>query len=94
MKILKRILLILLLLGFIEILLASLLNDHQHLIEPDPDCLICLVSQTSVSINHHKTVVFNPDIIFYLSEDSFLEPCSHQYFANFSSRAPPFLAPL
>ena len=94
MRIFKRILLILLIFGFIEIQFASLLDDPQHLIEPDPDCLICLVSQTSVYINHNTTVVIFPDIIIYLSEGSFLEPCSHQYFANFSSRAPPFLAPL
>jgi hypothetical protein len=93
MRILKQILLILLIIGFVEIQFASLLDDPQHLIEPNPDCFICLVSQTSGYINHHTTIALYPDIIIYLAEKSFLEPYSHQYFANFSSRAPPFLTP-
>ena len=92
MKIVKRILLLLLIIGFTGIQLASFIDDPQHHSEPDPDCFFCMVSQTSVCINHIIAIDFTPDVIIYLTENIFLEPCSHQYHTNFSTRAPPFLS--
>lgn len=94
MKIVKQILLVLLIIGFSGIQLALYIDDPQHLIEPDPNCPICIASNTSLYINHQVTIEYTPDIIIYLSENSFLEPCSHQYFTNLSTRAPPFISVL
>jgi len=92
MIILKRIILILLLIGFSGIQLASLIDDPQHLLEPDPNCPICMASQTSLCINHHITIEFTPDIIIYLTENVFFVLFPHIYYTNLSTRAPPFIS--
>lgn len=94
MKIVKQIFLVLLIIGFSGIQFASLIDDPQHHAEPDPDCFFCMVSQTSVCINHIITIDFTPDIIVYLTENIFLEPCYPQYLTNFVTRAPPILSAL
>jgi hypothetical protein len=90
MQVIKRTLLFFLIIGFSGIQFVSLIDDVHHLTEPDPDCFFCMVSQTSVCINHSINIDFTPNIITYLIEYSYLEPYSHNNSGNISTRAPPF----
>ena len=90
MQLFKRTLFFLLFIGITGIQFVSLIDDIHHLSEPDPDCFFCMVSQTSVCVNNSVAIDFTPDIISYIIENSFEEPYSHHYFANLSTRAPPF----
>ena len=42
---------LLLITGFIGIQFASVIDDPEHLIQPDPDCPICLAAQSPIFIN-------------------------------------------
>ena len=66
MQLIKRTLLFLLILGFTGIQFVSFIDDPQHHSEPDPDCFFCMVSQTSVCINHAVTIDFTPDLFISL----------------------------
>ena len=75
--------------GFIGIQFASLLDDPQHLLEPDPDCPICLAAKTEVYVNPHISISFTPDVILYLVENTLLDQEIENYFSILSIRAPP-----
>ena len=89
MQLLKRTILILLIVAISGIQFVSLIDDPHHFFEPDPDCFFCMVSQTSVYIHHIITLEFTPNVVIYVTEYNFVEPYSHQYFTNLSTRAPP-----
>jgi hypothetical protein len=91
MQLLKRTIFVVLIIAFSGIQFASFIDDPHHFFEPDPDCFLCMVSQTSVYIHHIITLEFTPDVIIYVSENILIEPYSHQYFTNLSTRAPPLL---
>jgi hypothetical protein len=91
MQLLKRIILVVLIVAFLGIQFVSLIDDPHHFFEPDPDCFFCMVSQTSVYIHHIITLEFSPNVIIYITENKFIEPYSHQYFTNLSTRAPPIV---
>ena len=68
MKCINRTFLYIAFVGFIGIQFASILDDPQHLVEPDPDCPICLAAKTQVYLTPRISVSFTPDIIYYLIE--------------------------
>jgi len=80
---------LILILGFCGIQFASLIDDPSHLAEPDPDCLICIASNTPAYLHIDTPVNFNLDIIYYIVENSPLEPITFNYKSNLSIRAPP-----
>jgi len=75
--------------GFIGIQFASLIDDPCHIAEPDPDCVICIASNTPAYLHMATAITFNLDVIFYLIEKSPLEPNIFNYISNISIRAPP-----
>ena len=75
--------------GFISIQFASIIDDPQHLVEPDPDCPICLAAKTQVCIDPDITISFTPDIILYLVENILYHPEKENYLSTLSIRAPP-----
>jgi hypothetical protein len=77
------------LVGFIGIQFATVIDDPQHLVEPDPNCPICLASKTEVCSNPHISIIFTPDIILYLVESKPLDQEIENYFSIKSIRAPP-----
>jgi len=91
MQLYKKIILLLLILGFSGIQFVSFIDDPQHQAEPDPDCFFCMVSQTSICVDHSVNIDFTPDIISYIIEYAYQDPYSHHHFSNISTRAPPFI---
>jgi len=89
MKILLKTIYLLTVAGLIGIQLATIIDDPDHIAEPDPNCPICIAANTPVCIDTDITISFNPDIIFYLIETSSNNPYSEYYYLNLSIRAPP-----
>ena len=78
------------LIGFVGIQFAPLLDDPQHLVEPDPNCPICLAYKTEFCTNPHTSISFKPIIIHYLIEKVPSEPEKVNYSSILSIRAPPY----
>ena len=89
MKILLKTIYLLTIAGLIGIQLATIIDDPDHIAEPDPNCPICIASQTRACIDPDISISFTPDIIFYLIETSAYNPYSEYYYSNLSIRAPP-----
>jgi hypothetical protein len=89
MKYITQVYLYISLVGFIGIQFATVLDDPQHLVEPDPDCPICVAAKTEVYVNPHISISFTPDIILFLVEDTLLDQGIENYFSILSIRAPP-----
>ncbi len=89
MKCITVVFLYIALVGFIGIQFATVLDDPQHLVEPDPDCPICLAAKTEVYVNPHISISFTPDVILYLVENTPLDQEIENYFSIISIRAPP-----
>jgi len=89
MKYLSKALLFFIFLGFIGILLAVLIDDPDHLIEPDPDCPICLAAKTQICITPQISLSFIPNVIHFLNERSPFHHYKDHYFSTLSIRAPP-----
>lgn len=81
--------LILVVFGFIGIQFASLIDDPCHIAEPDPDCAICIASNTPAYLHLVTPTSFTLDILFYLVEKNPLEPYLFKYVSHISIRAPP-----
>ena len=89
MKISKHAVLLLIIVGFISIQLAAFLDEPQHLLEPDPDCPICLAVQSPVCLNLDISINFTPDIILYLADNTVVNPKTSFFLTVLSIRAPP-----
>ena len=75
--------------GFISIQFATVIDDPEHLLEPDPDCPICLAAKTQVCITPQIPIGFTPNIIHHLVEKSPFNEEKENYLSNLSIRAPP-----
>lgn len=78
-----------LILGFVGIQLATIIDDPSHIAEPDPDCPICIAAQTSAYLDINTSFNFTLDFLLFLNENSALEPHTHNYISLISIRAPP-----
>jgi hypothetical protein len=89
MKFYRRVLFFVLIIGFTSTQFATLIDDPQHLIEPDPNCPICLTVHTPLCIDQDDTIAFTLDIIYYLCPDSPQDLHAYKHFSEQSIRAPP-----
>jgi hypothetical protein len=94
MTIPRLIIFILLIIGFSGIQFALFIDDPHHLIEPDPDCFICIASHSSIDINPQITIEFTPNIISYLHDISSPKPYFQIFNIPFFTRAPPYFSTL
>ncbi len=88
----KRVTLVLayiILFGIIGIQFAAIIDDPQHLAEPDPNCPICLAAQTQVYITPQVSISFTPDIIVYLTDNAPGNPENENHLTSITIRAPP-----
>jgi hypothetical protein len=90
-KINLYLLLFILLTGIIGIGLITILDDPAHIIDPDPDCPLCLAAQTnfifSPNILFFPIIQFLAYVIFFSYKNNYLDTILFV----FSSRAPPSL---
>lgn len=89
MRFITRTILFIAFIGFVSIQFATLIDDPQHLVEPDPDCPICLAAKTQVCIDPDISISFTQDIILYLVDDAPFNQDKENYFSIKSIRAPP-----
>jgi hypothetical protein len=89
MKLISKALVFIALAGLIGIQFAAVIDDPQHLAEPDPDCPICLAANTQICIPPHVSISYTPDIIFYLIEKASFDQQKEAYLSILSIRAPP-----
>ena len=89
MKVLSKTIYLLTIAGLIGIQLATIIDNPDHISEPDPDCPICIASNTPVYIDPDITISFTPNIIFYLTEATSHNPYSEYCYLSLSIRAPP-----
>ena len=89
MNFLAKILIHLALAGLIGIQFAAIIDDPQHLAEPDPNCPICLAANTQVCIPPHVSISFTPDVVFFITEKSPKDLQKEAYLEIISIRAPP-----
>ena len=89
MKRLFQVIFFITLAGFVGIQFATLIDDPQHLVEPDPDCPICLAAETQVCIDPPISFSFTPAILLYLAEKEPLDQELNNYSLILSIRAPP-----
>jgi len=55
-------------LGFIGIQFATIIDDPTHIAEPDPNCPICIAAQTPAYLHLGISFNFTLDILHYLCE--------------------------
>jgi hypothetical protein len=89
MKWLRRTIVFIAFFGFVGIQFASIIDDPQHLLEPDPNCPLCLAAETKVCTTPQISISFTPNIIHYLVEKSPFIQEKENYFSTLSIRAPP-----
>jgi len=89
MNSISRTILFLTFLGLIGIQFATVIDDPQHMVEPDPDCPICLAAKTEVCIHPDISISFTPNIILYLVEKIPFNQAKENYILIISIRAPP-----
>jgi hypothetical protein len=89
MRIVNRGIQLFVFLGLIGIQFTSLLDDPQHLIEPDPHCPLCLAAKTEVCTTPHISISFTPEIILYLIKEVPGDPGIEDCFLSIPIRAPP-----
>ena len=89
MRSLNRAILYIVFIGIVAIQLATLIDDPQHLLEPDPNCPICLAAKTEVCITPHLSISFTPDIILFLVEMAVGNQGKEDHLSILSIRAPP-----
>ena len=90
MRIFNRIIFLSLFIGFIGIQFVSILDDPQHLVEPDPQCPLCLAAKTEISALPTISFNFTPEIILYLIEETPFDRGTDDCLLNITIRAPPF----
>jgi len=89
MRYFSRVILFIIFIGFIGIQFAAVIDDPEHLIEPDPDCPICLAAKTQVCITPQISIGFTPNVIHYLVEKSPFNLEKENHLSILSIRAPP-----
>jgi hypothetical protein len=90
MRSVNRIIVLFLLLGFTGIQLVSLLDDPQHLTEPDPDCPLCLAAKTEVCTAPSVAISFTPEIILFLTDQTPFDQGNGEVVLYIPIRAPPY----
>ena len=91
MRNLIRAILFIAFIGFAGIQFASMFDDPHHLMEPDPNCPLCLAAKTQVCATPEISISFTPNILYYLVETSSFNEDKENYLLTLSIRAPPFL---
>ena len=77
------------LIGFVGIQFAAVIDDPHHLIEPDPDCPICLAAKTQVCTTPQISISYTPDIVLYLVEMATQNQEKVNNLSTLAIRAPP-----
>jgi hypothetical protein len=90
MNLKKTIIVIVAVVGLTGIRLATLIDDPQHLITPDPDCPICQAYQSQVLLITESNLTTPSTLQVYLNEQSPVNPNSDIFHPILSIRAPPF----
>jgi hypothetical protein len=75
--------------GLIGIRLATLVDDPEHLINPDPDCSICQAYQSQVLLVPDIDIISPSKILLFLNEPRPTDLYSEFHNPLFSIRAPP-----
>ena len=75
--------------GLTGIRLATLIDDPEHLIAPDPDCPICQAYQSQVLLDSNADLTSPTTFLLYLNEQTPIHPYSDPVHPILSIRAPP-----
>ena len=89
MKIIKSTFIIFALAGFISVQFGSFFDEPEHFFEPDPDCPICIATQTPICMDTVETFDFVPDSVFYIQDTVILQQYTEHISSILSIRAPP-----
>lgn len=89
MKSLTRVFTFLTFIGIIGFQFITILDDPRHLVEPDPDCPICVAAKTEFYTPIFISIHFSPGIILFLTEEKPIDRVIDNFPSIFSIRAPP-----
>jgi len=75
--------------GLIGIGLATLIDDPEHIVNPDPDCPICQAYKTQVLLTVYVDLASPSILLLYLNEPQPNDLYSESHRPLLSIRAPP-----
>ena len=89
MKLRRTIIISIAIAGLIGIRLATMIDDPEHLVVPDPDCPICQAYQSQVLLVSEANLISPSILLLYINEQAPVDPYSDHVHPILSIRAPP-----
>ena len=89
MKRLSFLAILVIIIGLIDLRLATLVDDPEHLINPDPDCPVCQAYQSQVLLTPDIELITPSMPLIYLNESRPSDLYSESHHHLLSIRAPP-----